>query len=248
MPNPPEIDRVAPTLRPDETVLGYQKWRDLLFVHWRAPGEIVRLLLPPRLTLDTFDGDAWIGLVPFTMRGVRPRWVPPVPGLSQFHETNLRTYVHAGGVPGVWFFSLDAASSLAVKAARWLVSLPYFRSEMTLRRDRDTIRYTGDRRWPEPQEADYDVTAEIGPPFPTAAVPGTLDHFLIERYVLFTRRPDGSLWRGRIHHISYPLREARVTGLNESLSAAAGLPKRGDVAHACFSEGVDVEFFPLTRV
>ena len=112
------IDRIAPTRRPEGRVAQRQSWLDLTFLHWRIPVAALRPLLPAALEIDTYEGDAFIGVVPFTMTGVRPLWAPPVPGISNFHETNVRTYVHLEGRdPGVWFFSLDAASRVAVTIA-----------------------------------------------------------------------------------------------------------------------------------
>jgi hypothetical protein len=113
------IDRVGPTLRPEGPPQGYHQWRQLSFLHWEVPVAEVQATLPPGLHVDTFEGRAFVGLVPFTMQGIRPtRLLPPVPGLSAFHETNVRTYVlHEGGAPGVWFYSLDAASSVAAARA-----------------------------------------------------------------------------------------------------------------------------------
>src|SRR2546425_10260967 len=120
------IDRLSPTLRPNGRRAMFQRWADLLFLHWIVPADQITPLLPPVLTLDTFEGHAYIGLVPFTMTGVRPVWAPPVAPLSDFHETNVRTYVHLKGRdPGVWFFSLDAANTIAVRIARAVCKLPY---------------------------------------------------------------------------------------------------------------------------
>ena len=129
------IDRVAPTRRPDQRAVMRQRWADLLFLHWPVAPETLQPLLPPGLTLDTFEGQAYVGLVPFTMTGVRPVWAPPVRWLSNFHETNVRTYVHREGKdPGVWFFSLDAANSIAVRIARAAWKLPYHYARMSLSR------------------------------------------------------------------------------------------------------------------
>ena len=247
--------RLGPTVRPPERPVGYQKWRDLLFVHWPVPIEVLRPLVPPRLAIDTFAGSAWIGLVPFRMTGVRPAWSPPIPGVSTFHETNVRTYVHLDGRdPGVWFFSLDAASSLAVRVARFWWSLPYFRSRMCVRRCGSGISYEGRRLWPEPAQASYRVEAAVGEPLGTArpAGPptgaGTFEFFLVERYLLYARARNGSLWRGQVYHRPYPLRSARLCGLDETLLAAAGIATPGDPAHVLFSDGVDVEIFRLRQV
>src|SRR5215212_7393217 len=124
------MDRIAPTRRPEDRPAGFQRWRHLLFLHWEVPAAAVQALLPAELDVDTFEGRAYVGVVPFTMRDVSPWWSPSVPGISNFDELNVRTYVHyKGSEPGVWFFSLDAASTLAVAAARAGWSLPYYRAK-----------------------------------------------------------------------------------------------------------------------
>jgi uncharacterized protein YqjF (DUF2071 family) len=228
-----------------------------LFVHWRLPVEQIEPLIPRSLTLDVFDGAAWVGLVPFTMEGVRPWWSPAVRGISAFHETNVRTYVHyRGREPGVWFFSLDAANSLAVRLARWRWRLPYFRAEMSLERTASRVSYASRRLWPGRPGASTSIAAEIGDRLvagsgapPGQAVAGTLEHFLAERYVLYAQAPKSEvLLRGRVHHLPYPLRTARLLKLEESLLAAAGISRPGEPDHVLFSEGVDVEVFALQRV
>jgi uncharacterized protein YqjF (DUF2071 family) len=251
------IDRLACTLRPAGRAIGRQSWRNLLFVHWRVPCEQLAPLLPRRLTVDRFEGSAWIGLVPFTMHGVRPWWSPAVRGVSSFHETNVRTYVHCQGDPGVWFFSLDAANTLAVRLARWRWRLPYFRAQMRVERTASRVSYESRRLWPGPPGAATSIEAEIGGPLPSTddayppgrALPGTLEHFLAERYLLYSQATDGNeLFRGRVHHVPYPLRTARLLNLQESLLAAAGIPAVAEPEHVMFSDGVDVEVFPLRRV
>src|SRR5918998_4467566 len=120
-------------------------WRDLLFMHWPVRADSLRPLVPPALKLDTFDGNAWLGVVPFRMTGVRPRFVPPVPALSNFPEINLRTYVTAGGIPGIWFFSLDAHNPVAVRLARATFHLPYFDARMSCRPSDDGLLYRSAR-------------------------------------------------------------------------------------------------------
>lgn len=249
-----DIDRLAPCQRPTGNAIGYQRWSDLLFAHWRVPVELLRPLLPRELELDTFEGDAWLGLVPFHMSGVRPAWLPALPFVSEFHETNVRTYVHfKGRDPGVWFLSLDAACRIAVEVARWKWHLPYFHAEMDLRREGDEVRYSSrriDHR--SPRRADVDITAKIGEPLnpePGVSVePGTLEHFLAERYILYANDHRGRLLRGRVHHSPYPLRSAEIVSCRQTLASAAEVPVSGQPDHALFSEGVTVDIFPLRRV
>jgi uncharacterized protein YqjF (DUF2071 family) len=230
-----------------------QKWRELLFVHWPVPPEVVRPLVPPQLKLDLFKGRAYLGLVPFTMTGVRPVGLPPVSGLSSFHETNLRTYVQVEDRdPGVWFFSLDAANSCAVRFARTFFHLPYHRAQMFLEREpvdstgqSTTIVYAGVRRWPGPLPASYAIRAT-----PTGVIqpaqPGTLEHFLAERYILYTLW-QGCLYQGRVYHTPYPLQTAQILSLDETLLLAAGFHRPNTAPLAHFAAGVDVEVFALRR-
>ena len=228
-------------------------------MHWRFPAAEVAKLLPPELTLDTWEGDAWIGLVPFHMTGIRPWWFPPIPGVSAFAETNVRTYVHhRGGEPGVWFFSLDAARSLPVRVARWKWHLPYYRAEMSVSRQGSQIVYQSRRLWPGTSGAASRIEIDAGKLIGAQethrakpagqAVPGTLEHFLVERYVLYARTAGGRLLSGRVHHSPYALRETRVRHCQESLMAAAGFVPQIPPEHALFSEGVRVEVFPLSEI
>jgi uncharacterized protein YqjF (DUF2071 family) len=250
----PVIDRIGPTTSPNRWAVMHQKWRDLLFLHWPIRPEAVRPLIPPQLELDLFEGSAFVGLVPFTMKGVRPVGLPAVAGLSSFHETNVRTYVRIGDRdPGVWFFSLDAASTIAVRLARGLFHLPYHYARMILEWEipplpggSGTIVYAGVRRWPAPLPASYLVRAQ-----PQGAIrpsqPGTLEHFLAERYILYTTWED-RLYQGRVHHAPYPLQAARVLALEENLLAATGLVRPSSAPIAQFAAGVDVRVFALRNV
>ena len=252
------IDRQSAARRPAGRLAGFQCWSNLLFVHWRVPAAFVQPLIPPELTLDTWEGDAWIGLVPFFMSGVRARFVPALPGLSRFCETNVRTYVHlAGRDPGVWFFSLDASNRAAVWFARRFWHLPYYRARMTLSRSDGAVEYSGRRLCAEGGAGSYRARADIGPmlgtglpdrPLPAGrALPGTLEHFLIERYILYVNDRQGRLLAGRVHHAPYPIREVRSLSLEETMLSAAGLVRPEQAAHAAFSDGVSVEIFPLRR-
>src|SRR5882762_4858763 len=139
MTKPTDIERLAMRERPAGWPIMHQKWGKLLFMHWRIDEKLLRPLIPASLSIDTFDGSAWIAVVPFTMWGIRASFLPPIPVTSAFHELNVRTYVHLDGVPGVWFFSLDAANRLAVWGARTFYHLPYFKADMSLRQEGNTI-------------------------------------------------------------------------------------------------------------
>ena len=225
----------------------FQRWSHLSFLHWRFPADAIRPLLPPGLELDTFEGEAYVGLVPFTMSGVRPVWSPPFAPLSNFHETNIRTYVHyRGRDPGVWFFSLDAASAPAVHIARTLWKLPYHFARMSVETAGGEMEYSSDRLWPAPVPALCAVrTRPTGSIMPT--VIGTLEHFLAERYVLYAYARS-RLYVGRVHHAPYPLQRAELVSLQETLLAATHLVRPISAPLVHYASGVDVRVFPLRRV
>lgn len=232
--------------RPAGLAVMRQRWRDLLFLHFACDPALVAPLLPQGLSVDTFPDEsgeekAWIGLVPFLMKDVRWAFMPRVPGTHTFPETNVRTYVHREGrEPGVWFFSLDAMNRLAVATARRAFSLPYFHAAMSLTRTEGRVVYQGERH-----EARYRIEAEVGSSLPPP-VPGTREFFLVERYLLYAARGDG-LYSGRVFHPPYGLCALDDVTVDETLARAAGLPER-PYASALFSQGVDVEIFPLRRI
>jgi uncharacterized protein YqjF (DUF2071 family) len=181
-----------------------QTWEELLFAHWRVPVAALREHLPPELEVDTFDGDAFLGITPFLVTGLRLRGLPALPVVSSFLELNCRTYVrHGGERPGIWFFSLDASSRLAVEAARRLYKLPYFQARMD-----GLPRYRCARIGAERPHVWESAYRPAGSTF--AAEPGTLEHFLAERYCLYTTDAAGVLHRGEIHHPPWPLQEAEA--------------------------------------
>ena len=249
---PTPIDRAAPTLEPDSPVLMHQNWHHLLFLHWEVPPSELQSMLPHGLELDTFDGKAYIGLVPFTITGVRPSFVPPLPLISSFHEVNVRTYVHQGGKePGVWFFSLDASSSLAVAAARTMYKLPYFDSTITFGASHEPlpkveyIAQRTDTRGTLPANARIHYEPADG--VISHAVPETLDFSLLERYILYAADEHHNLYRARVHHQPYPIQRATVTELEETLTWAAGI-KRGEEAPVRhYAAEVNVKVYPLER-
>jgi uncharacterized protein YqjF (DUF2071 family) len=253
------IDRLSPTQRPHERCVMHNVWQHLTFLHWAVPVAQLRPLIPRELEIDSFEGRAYVGLVPFTMRGVRPLRLPTLPLSARlyenFHETNVRTYVHhRGGEPGVWFFSLDASNLSAVATARAWYKLPYFFARMSLHQSLSargmTIEYSSQRYappWCAPQRAGH--SSLICRPLhkATLASPGTLEHFLAERYILYAQAR-GTLYRGRVHHAPYPLQRANVTSLDESLLAAAGIVKPDEPPLAHYAREVSVEIFPLQAV
>lgn len=211
------------------------RWEALTFLHWAYEADEVQRLLPPWLTVETYDGKAWIGLVPFFMRVCTGRGLN-VPWASNFPETNLRTYVRdADGRSGVWFFSLDASRFGAVAVARASFGLPYFWSRMRVQPAGDLVTYESRRRVPGPRGAGSSVVVRVGEPF-VAAELTDFDHFLTARWILFSPRRRFV----RASHQPWPLRRATVELLDDELTTAAGLPApRGDpLVH--WSDGVDV--------
>jgi uncharacterized protein len=239
-PGPIHARRSAP--RPDRWPVGHQLWRDLLFLHQPIPVALLRRVVPRQLELDTFDGQAWGTLIPFAIRDSRPAGAPEALGMS-FLETNLRTYVRSPeGEPGIFFFSLEASSWLAVAGARAAYALPYFPARMDCRKDEGATFHYRTARRVGGAGAELEASWQVGPFFGPAR-PGTLDHFLVERYVLFAQRGRRIL-RARVRHHPYPLCGATVASVRETLFAHAGLPPLPDpppLVH--FAPGVDVDIF-----
>ena len=206
-----------------------QSWHDLLFAHWAVDVDKLRSKVPAALELETFGGRAWVGIVPFRMSNVAPRGVPPLPWLSSFTELNVRTYVRVNGRSGVYFFSLDAARSLAVAGAR-LLNLPYFRAAMSMDEDEDGFRYRSRRRGDGKAALDCSY-APVGESF--TAAPGSLVYFLVERYCLFDLDRRGRPFRMDIHHRPWKLRDARASFAVNSMAAASGiaLPAHAPLLH-----------------
>lgn len=247
------IDRITPTLEPKQQVLLHQNWHHLLFLHWEVPAAELQALLPARLSVDTFEGKAYVGLVPFTLSGVRPILTPPLPWISSFHEINVRTYVHLDGAgPGVWFFSLDASSGIAVAAARAAYNLQYFDAEIAFIEhpggvpvfDFDSRRT--DPRGTMPANARIRYQPVEGPT--VAAAPGTLEHFLMERYLLYAEDEQRQLHRARVHHQPYPVQRAEVLDLEETLIWAAGLKRAEQPAYRHYAREVNVKVYASERV
>ena len=214
------IDRLAPRQRPSGVPVLHQRWHGLVFLHWAFAPETLRPLVPPGLALDCFDGRAWVGVTPFSVTRMRPSFLPPLPGASRADEINVRIYVQREGVPGIWFPSLEITNRLALLGARIAYRLPYFHAAMRVHRDGDTVSFRSERSGAA--RATLDAQWRLGRPRPPAE-PGSLDFFLIERYVLYSGDRT-TLLRGRIHHRPWPLREVTVLRLASTLLEACGLP------------------------
>jgi len=270
---PTQEDYLACRTRPSTWRVMHQRWSHLLFLHWRVPKEILQNLLPERLAVDTFEGNAYIGIVPFYMSGVRPVGCPSVPGISNFPELNLRTYVYdtQTGVPGVWFFSLDAYQYLAVQIARKLFSLPYHYSkihfsaredattevEFKCRANLSVPRVLGFQKKIDHSEVSdnrreesrfkYRVHSES-----FQAEPGSLEFFLVERYVLFSTSAD-KLYMGQVHHEPYPLQQVHdcefdtklVTWYSDALHTSL---EEINNPHKLYSPGVWVDIHNIQQV
>ena len=223
-----------------------QWWGKLLFMHWPYAPSAIRPLVPQHLSIDTYDGQAWLGVVPFTMWGVRPYLTPPVPGLNAFHELNVRTYVHYEGVPGVLFLSLDATSTLAVLGARTFFLLPYYHADITLKQEGDQIVYHSRRTHSGAPAAVFDANWKIGEPL-EASRPGSLEFFLTERYCFLTVH-DGAVYRCRIHHPPWPLTTAEVSTYHSTMIESHGLPTPSGEPLLHYAEEITVDIWPLERV
>ena len=219
-----------------------QTWHDLLFAHWPISSAVVRPLVPAEIALDTFDGQCWVGVVPFHMSGIRARGLPPLPGLSSFPELNVRTYVTHGGKPGVYFFSLDAANLPAVWAARAFYHLPYFHAEMGSREISGGIQYFSRRRQSSAEfRGQYCPTAEV-----RLREKGSLEHWLTERYCLYTTHR-GQVLRGEIQHQQWPLQDAEAEFETNTVAATARIQLPGSPPSLLFARRLEVLIWPLRR-
>jgi len=222
----------------------YQRWEQLLFLHWAVDRDIIQGTLPSGLHADTFDGAGWLGIVPFAMRGVRPAGLPAIGPVSNFLELNVRTYVHdESGVPGVWFYSLDCNQPLAVLIAQTIFRLPYRHAAMRAE-FAETITYESTRRG-------TDATARyVWQPSGEArtATAGSLEFFLLERYHLYAARGN-NLFRGTVAHTPYEFREAGLRELSTVPATLDGFPNLDpQPRHVCHADGVDVRILALEKV
>jgi len=231
---------------PDSPWIMTQSWHDLLFAHWPVDVRMLQEKVPPGLPIDTCDGQAWLGIIPFHMTNVAPRGVPSIPFVSSFPELNVRTYVTRDQTPGIYFFSLDAGSAIAVATARALFHLPYYAATMNVDVDGTAVRYTSRRNRTMPV-AQFEATYRpVGPAQPPA--PGTLEYFLSERYCLYVVDDDFRTRRLQIHHPPWPLQAAEAEIRVNTMADAAGvhLPSTAPLLH--FAKRQDMVAWPMELV
>ena len=223
---------------PDAPWVMTQTWHDLLFAHWPVDAEALRSKVPSEFDVDVFDGTAWLGIVPFHMTNVAPRGIPSLPWISEFPELNVRTYVRVDDRPGIYFFSLDAGSTLAVQAARALFNLPYFSAAMTVTAKAGNIEYDSRREDGVPAASLCASYGPVGAPF--EPINGSLEHFLTERYCLYNLNHQATPYRLEIHHPPWPLQAAHATFTRNTMADAAGvsLPDTKPLLH--FSKRQDM--------
>ncbi|MEM9400054.1 MAG: DUF2071 domain-containing protein [Verrucomicrobiota bacterium] len=249
----PSLDKRLAARFPERgtPVVMKQRWDSLLFLHWKISPEQIQRTLPPGLYVDTYGGSAWLGVVPFFMKNVRPVFCPPVPWLSWFHELNVRTYVYDdNGIPGVWFYSLDCDQPIAVKAAQTLFHLPYQYASMSSQLFREmeaSVIHYNCRRKGQQHKASY-VYAGIDEE--KEAEPETLEFFLLERYYLYAWIENAKrLLRGQVSHKPYLYKMTKLDDYSTLPMHQAGFDDaQGTPAHQCYSSGANVKIYPMKQV
>jgi uncharacterized protein YqjF (DUF2071 family) len=219
-----------------------QTWERLAFLHWPVDAGALAERLPPGVEPDEFDGSAWIGVTPFEVHSLRVRNTLPIPLISTFPEINVRTYVTSAGKPGIWFLSLDTANRLAVHAARVAYRLPYHHASQAMRRSEGWIEFASSR---DDRQANF--AGRYRPASaPREARPGSFEHFMAERYCLYTVDDQLQLLRGDIHHRAWPLQEAKVEIGGNSMARPYGIELTGE-PRAHYAERLDVIFWRLVQ-
>jgi uncharacterized protein YqjF (DUF2071 family) len=224
-----------------------QTWNDLLFAHWPIDADLLRALIPNLLPVDTYEGTAWIAVVPFWMSGVTARGIPPLPYFSQFPEMNLRTYVTLEGKPGVCFFSLDADNRFAVEAARAGFHLPYFHADIHVKNEHGTIHYESLRTDKRAEAAEFRACYRPNSEVYTTA-PGTLEHWLTERYCLYAIDKKKRIYRGEIDHCPWPLQKAEADIWINTVPQSFGIPIPDQPPLLHFAKKLDVRIWLLEQI
>jgi uncharacterized protein YqjF (DUF2071 family) len=224
-----------------------QSWRNLLFAHWPVEAELVRRVLPAALPLDTYDGCAWLGVVPFALCGARPRYLPPLPWISNFPELNVRTYVTLDGKPGVYFFSLDAGNPIAVRIARCFAHLRYYDAKMSIRTVDGWIEYRSVRTHSQAPPARLHVRYRPAGDVLQAA-PSSLSSWLTERYCMYPVSRSGDVYRGEIHHGPWYLQPAEATFIENTMLTSLGASPSNSAPLLHFARRQDMVAWGLSRI
>jgi uncharacterized protein YqjF (DUF2071 family) len=222
-------------------------WRDLAFLHWPVPVAALRKHVPAGLEIDTWEGIAWLGVVPFAMEAVCPRFTPRIPPISDFPELNLRTYVVAGGKPGVFFFSLDATNPLAVRTARAFFHLPYYDARISCEPEGDGIRYRSERTHRGVKRGEFRGRYRAMAP-PQTGQPGSIEHWLTERYCLYSAGRRGRLYRGEIHHEPWPLQAGEAEVERNTLGELIGVALHGAPSLVHFAQKLYVRAWLIEAI
>jgi uncharacterized protein YqjF (DUF2071 family) len=238
------LDRLAMRAKPPGSPAMSQTWENLLFLHWPIDPGVIRPLIPAPLEIDTFEGNAWIGITPFAMTALRLNSFPSIPGIGSFLELNVRTYVHHDGVPGIWFLSLDASKLIPAMAARLLFMLPHFRADMEFVQNDTQFRFESKRT--ASAMAEFTATWQIGQRLREPHL-DSLAFFLVERYGFFSGT-DRGLSMTRIYHHPWILEEALVLSYRSTMIAAVGPPEPDNSPLAHFSRKMNVEVWAPTPV
>ena len=232
-------------LSPQRPWVLFMTWRDLFFASWRVPIEAVRAHIPPELELDTFDGSAWVTLVPMRVTDMHWRGIEPIPGMDSFRELNFRTYVRVNGRAGVFFLSIECPATFQDWIARKFFGVPYFHSQMASFNDGVSYHYATER-----VQADRTPAAFFGAfrpqPGGTAPAPGSLEQFLLERYSLYFVQ-NGVVHRGDIQHAEWNVQQAEAQIDVNTISSAEGFDLSNKPDHVGFVLQSDTLIFPPVR-
>lgn len=241
------LDKIdhRPWAMPDRPWVMTQTWHDLLFAHWPADPQALAARLPSAFELDLYNGQAFLGIVPFRMTNVGPRGVPSLPAISAFPELNVRTYVRVGDRPGVYFFSLDAGSALAARTARMLLNLPYHPASMLVTPRSNAVEYRSRRN--ADGRAEFNAIYEPTSP-PAVSSPGSLEYFLTERYCLYHTNRRGTPYRLDIHHPPWPLQTAEARIDANGMAGANGLARPAGPPLLHFARRLDVVAWAPTKL
>jgi uncharacterized protein YqjF (DUF2071 family) len=233
------LDRLAARTKPPGDPIMHQRWDNLLFLHWPVEPALLRALIPEPLQIDTFDGQAWVGITPFALSNLHLTDLPRIPGLSAFDELNVRTYVHYRDFPGIWFFSLDASKAIPAAAARLFFMLPYFKAQIAFGQINGKYQFALHRAGPP--EASFEASWRVGVRLRDPEV-DSLAFFLAERYGYFAIAPEG-VYLTRIYHHPWILEESFVESYTSRMLAPLGLPEPTIAPLAHFSRSMEVDIW-----